>query len=144
MASFSTSQAWDNVNVNAGHDFNFNFSVNGSGDITERGMDHPTMWYPRRLMTVRHAERHREIMELADWISPLNFNPLQESAFSKYTVGTAQKILDSGAYNAWLEGRKSRMIWARGDRKFALLSSMVIMPLTPWFQPASERPSWRK
>jgi hypothetical protein len=43
MASFSTSQAWDNVNVNAGHDFNFNFSVNGSGDITEmkeRGMDH--------------------------------------------------------------------------------------------------------
>jgi hypothetical protein len=40
MAGFST---WDNVNVNAGHDFNFNFSVNGSGDITERGMDHPTM-----------------------------------------------------------------------------------------------------
>jgi hypothetical protein len=59
-------------------------------------------------------------MELASWISPLNFNPLQENAFSKYTVGTAQKILDSGAYNAWLEGRELRMIWARGDRKLAL------------------------
>ena len=44
MASFSTSQAWKNVNVNAGRDLNnFNFSINGSGDITEmkeRGMDH--------------------------------------------------------------------------------------------------------
>ena len=41
MASFSTSQAWDNVKVNAGRDFNVNIS--GSGEITEmkeRGMDH--------------------------------------------------------------------------------------------------------
>ena len=39
MAGFSTSQSWDNVNVNAGRDFNF--SINGFGDITEmkeRGM----------------------------------------------------------------------------------------------------------
>ena len=41
MAGCSTSQSWDNVNVNAGRDFNF--SINGFGDITEmkeRGMDH--------------------------------------------------------------------------------------------------------
>jgi hypothetical protein len=71
-------------------------------------------------MMVWHPERQQEIMALATWISPLNFNPLQENAFSKYTAGTAQKILDSNAYKAWLEGRKSRMIWARGDRKLAL------------------------
>ena len=44
MAGSSTSQAWKNVNVNAGRNLNnFNFSINGSGDITEmkeRGMDH--------------------------------------------------------------------------------------------------------
>jgi hypothetical protein len=61
-------------------------------------------------------------MELANWISPLNFNPLQENAFSKYTAGTAQKIMYSSAYKAWLwlDGRKSRMIWAHGDRMLAL------------------------
>ena len=40
MAGSSTSQAWDNVKVNAGRDFNVNIS--GSGEITEmkeRGMD---------------------------------------------------------------------------------------------------------
>ena len=41
----TANQVWDNVNMNAGHDFNLNFSINGSGDITdserkERGMDH--------------------------------------------------------------------------------------------------------
>jgi hypothetical protein len=44
MAGSSTSQAWENVNVNAGHNFtNFNVSINGSGDVTEmkeRGMVH--------------------------------------------------------------------------------------------------------
>jgi hypothetical protein len=68
-----------------------------------------------------HADRQREIMELASWISPLNFNPLQENAFSKYTAGTALKIMDSNAYKEWFEGRNSRMIWARGDRKLTLL-----------------------
>ena len=118
MAGSSTSQAWKNVNVKTGRDFNF--SINGSGDIKEmkeRGMNIRTTWH---LMTVWHAERQQEIMELANWISPLNFNPLQESAFSKYTSGTAQKILDSNAYKDWLEGRESKMIWARGDRKLAL------------------------
>jgi hypothetical protein len=41
MTGFSASQAWDNVNVSAGRDFNF--SINGPGHITEmkeRGMDH--------------------------------------------------------------------------------------------------------
>jgi hypothetical protein len=121
MAGSSTSQAWKNVNVNTGRDFNF--SINGSGDITEmkeRGIDIRTTLHPRHLMTVWHAERQQEIMELAGWISPLNFNPLQENAFSKYTAGTAQKILYANAYKEWLEGRGSRMIWARGDRKLAL------------------------
>jgi hypothetical protein len=42
MADFSASQAWDNVKVSAGRDFN-NFTINGSGDVTERterSMDH--------------------------------------------------------------------------------------------------------
>jgi hypothetical protein len=33
MTGFSASQAWDNVNVSAGRDFNF--SINGPGDITD-------------------------------------------------------------------------------------------------------------
>jgi hypothetical protein len=42
MADFSASQAWDNVRVKAGRDFN-NFTINDSGDSPERkerGIDH--------------------------------------------------------------------------------------------------------
>jgi hypothetical protein len=57
---------------------------------------------------------------LANWISPLDFNEQQETAFGQHTEGTGTWMLQKLEFQEWRDG-KCRVLWCPGKRKFLAL-----------------------
>jgi hypothetical protein len=82
-----------------------------------------------------------EVVQLAYWISDINFNPDQEEAFAKYTEGTVKDILVAPVFQTWIEKQQDspiqretrnqsdgqvnwpsdRVLWCHGNRKHLYL-----------------------
>ena len=91
-----------------------------------------------------------EVVEIANWLSPLNFNPIQEESFAKHTDGTAKAIFKSEGFAKWnaangpageviQQGRTfppvaKRLLWCPGDRAScsAFEIPMLIAELFSW------------
>ena len=69
-----------------------------------------------------------EAWSIIKWISPLNFLPVQESLFGRSRQGTGQWLLDSSAFQAWLD-TEGGILWCPGDRTsspFSILESFSL------------------
>jgi hypothetical protein len=94
-----------------------------------------------------------EVVEITNWLSPLNFNPIQEESFAKHTDGTAKAIFKSEGFTRWnaanepaeeviQEGKEARkfppvakrLLWCPGDRTFcsAFGIPMLMSLLSSW------------
>jgi hypothetical protein len=74
---------------------------------------------------VYEAEKHKaeqerlakERLQIIEWISPLNFFPIQEDLLKKRQEGTGEWLLNSDPFVKWVS-RNGQILWCPGIRKF--------------------------
>jgi hypothetical protein len=59
----------------------------------------------------------RDKVNIMNWVSPLNFNLVQDEIFAKRTPGTGLELLQSPVFTRWMETR-GETLWCHGIRKF--------------------------
>jgi hypothetical protein len=70
------------------------------------------------LVAKSKEEQHRlakERMEIINWMSPLNFHPVQNEVFRKRTPNTGTDLLTSATFEDWIATR-GQTLWCHGIR----------------------------
>jgi len=71
----------------------------------------------------------KQTQQLANWISPLDFNEQQDTAYGKHTKDTGTWLLNSPEFKRWVDD-KSRILWCPGKREFLVLDEYPDTRLT--------------
>ncbi|KAF8963113.1 ankyrin repeat-containing domain protein [Flammula alnicola] len=72
-------------------------------------------------------KREKELREIADWLTPINFRSIHNDTFLKHTPGTGVRFLKSKEFQRWLS-TSGEMLWVTGmpGAGKTILSSIVV------------------
>ncbi|KAF8963115.1 hypothetical protein BDZ97DRAFT_1662009, partial [Flammula alnicola] len=72
-------------------------------------------------------EREKDLREIADWLTPINFRSIHNDTFLKHTPGTGVRFLESNEFQRWLS-TSGETLWVTGmpGAGKTILSSIVV------------------
>ncbi|KAK0216574.1 hypothetical protein EDD85DRAFT_436563 [Armillaria nabsnona] len=69
-----------------------------------------------KLDTILNRERDNKVQEVAAWLNPVDYTPIQRDILKQRITGTGQWFLEAPQFTSWVDGSaKSPTLWCPGD-----------------------------
>jgi len=66
------------------------------------------------MMIMMIDQDHRQIL---NWLTPIDFNGVQNDTFSKHTIGTGTWFVEHTNFQNWFSSEIPSVLWVRGMRE---------------------------